>query len=61
MAETTLPPPDVSDTLEKVHPSISASALDVMVISGDEMVATEDGVSIIWVSVNEPAVADKSE
>ena len=61
MAETTLPPPEVSDTLENVHPFISASALDVMETSGDEMGATEDGVSIIWVSVNEPAVAEKSE
>ena len=54
-------PSDVSDTLEKVHPSISASALDVMVISGDEIVAREEGVRIIWVSVNEPVVAEKSE
>ena len=61
MAETTLPPPDVSDTFEKVHPSISASAVEVMDISGDEMVATEDGVRVIWVSVNDPDVAEKSE
>ena len=61
MAETTLPPPDVSDTLEKVHPSITASAVEVMEISGDEMVATEDGVRVTWVSINEPDVAKKSE
>ena len=30
VAETTLPPPDVSDTLEKVHPSISVSAVEEM-------------------------------
>ena len=61
MAETTLPPPDVSDTFEKVHPSISASAVEEMEISGDEMVATEDGASVIWMSVNDPDVAENSE
>ena len=30
-------------------------------MSGDEREATEDGVRVIWVSVNEPAVAEKSE
>ena len=61
VAETTLPPPDVSDTLEKVHPSISASAVEVMEISGDEMVATDEGRRGIWVSINEPDMAKKSE
>ena len=61
MAETTLPPPDVSERLEKVHPSIVASASDVMEIRGEDMVVGEDGVSMIWVSVNEPEVAEKRE
>ena len=61
VAETTLPPPDVSDTFENVHPSISASASDVREISGDEMLATDVGVSVIWMRVTEPPVAEKSD
>ena len=61
MAETTLPPPDVSERLEKVHPSIVASALDVMEMRGEDMVTGDDGVRMICVRDNEPESAEKSE
>ena len=49
VAETTLPPPDGRDTVENVHASISASAVEVGEMRGEEMVATEDGVRVIGV------------